>query len=451
MAFERTLLQDLVMTKSAVGISFGLFLLASAGLSASRASADEGLVQPAALPVALEQGASAPAGERMIHDPLVRGASSDAADLAEGTWEEQSAGCTDPNCGHGVNGCGACVPAALPVYVPCLPAGWQYSAGLLLLTPGADNLGYATITTFLPLQNPQWDVQALDPNAQPGLMVGARYNLASPGKDIQTSWEHLRAGASSSVAVSDLDTQWISPFSQTGPSTSESSNEVGIFHLKSAKGEVNFDYDMANIDAGQTVNIGSGTQVRLFAGVSIVRLKEQLVSTFYNDPSVVPVPPVIAIPDPNLQYITLNNTSTYTGAGPRLGLSTAYNITGGLTFVGQMSGAILQGRMQPAQYTFQGVFNGAVDAEQIRSDSVTQVVYASDAKVGLGYTRPLGRSVLEIESGFKAAVFVDAFSTYETSTNVLPLDIGSLSTNSMRHTPSNFTLGGFYASGSVRW
>ena len=83
---------------------------------------------------------------------------------------------------------------------------------------------------------------------------------------------------------------------------------------------------------------------------------------------------------------------------------------------------------------------------------MTQVVYASDAKIGLGYSRLLrNRSLLELETGFKAAVFMDPFSTYETSTNVLPLDIGSLSTNSMRHTPSDFTLGGFYASGTLRW
>ncbi len=439
------------MTKSAVGISLVAFLLAAGDICASLASAGEGLVQPAALAVALEQGASAPAGERMIHDPLVRGVSSDAVDQADGTWEEQSADCADgvtPGCCDAVP---ACAGVPLAVWVPNSDPGLELSAGLLLLTPGADNLGYATITTFLPLGNPQWAVEALDPNAQPGLMVGAQYHLDSPGRDIQTSWEHLRAGAVSSVAVSDLDTQWVSPFNQTGPSTSESSNEVGVFHLKAAKGEVNFDYDMANIDAGQTLNIGSGTQVRLFAGVSIVRLKEQLISTFYNNPNVVPVPPVIAIPDPTLQYITLDNTSTYTGAGPRLGLSTAFDLSHGFTFLGQLSGTILQGRMQPAQYSFAAVFDDVVNSEQIRSDSATQVVYASDAKVGLGYSRPIGRSILEIESGFKAAVFLDAFSTYETSTNVLPLDIGSLSTNSMRHTPSNFTLGGFYASGSVRW
>lgn len=345
----------------------------------------------------------------------------------------------------------SCAGVPLDIFVANPTPGLTLSAGLLLLQPGADNLGYATITTFLPLENPQWAVEALNPDAQPGFTVGARYNLRSPGRDIQTSWDHLRTSDSEFVAVSDPATQWVSPFNQTGPSTSEGANEVGIFHLKSTQGEVAFDYDMANIDAGQTVNVGAKTQLRVFAGLSIVRLRERLISTFYNDPNIVPVPPVVAIPDPDLQYISLNNTSTYTGAGPRLGLNATYNLFRGFTFVGQLSGAILQGRMQPAQYSFTAVFDDVVNSEQIKSRSATQVVYASDAKLGLGYSRPLGRALLEIESGFKTAVYMDAFSTYETSTNVLPLDIGSLSTNSMRHTPSNFTLGGFYASTSLRW
>ena len=340
----------------------------------------------------------------------------------------------------------------LSVYVPNANPGFNLHAGFLLLKPGADNLGYATITTFLPLGNPQWAVETLNPDNQPGFTVGASWDLASPGIDVQTSWEHLRTSDAESVAVDNLATQWVSPFNQTGPSTSESPNEVGIFHLKSAAAQVEFDYDMANIDMGQTVNIGANAQLRLFAGVSIVRLREQLVSTFYNNPNVVPVPPVIAIPDATLQSISLDNTSTYTGAGPRLGLNTSFNLSHGFTFVSQLSGAILQGRMQPAQYSFTAVFDDVINAEQIKSGSVTQVVYASDAKVGLGYSRLLRNgSVLELETGFKAAVFMDPFATYETSTNVLPLDIGSLSTNSMRHTPSDFTLGGFYASGGLRW
>ena len=117
-----------------------------------------------------------------------------------------------------------------------------------------------------------------------------------------------------------------------------------------------------------------------------------------------------------------------------------------------MSGAILGGWQQPAQYSFAAVFDDTVNREQISSPTAAQVVYAGDAKLGVGYSCQLGNGfVLNIESGFKAAVFIDPFSTYETSTNVLPLDIGSLSTNSMRHSQSNFTLSGFYATCSLQW
>lgn len=346
----------------------------------------------------------------------------------------------------------SCAGVPLAVFVPNLTPGTEISAGFLYLRPGADNLGYATTTTFLPLQNPQWAVHALEPDYQPGLSVGVRHVFPCSGEDIQFNWEHLRTSDSASVAVSNPDTQWISPFCQTGPSTSEKANEVGIFHFKTAQGQVDFDYDMANLDVGQTVNIGSNTQVRVFAGLTFVRLREQMISTFFNDPNIIPVPPVLAPPNPLLRYISLDNTSTYTGLGPRLGFSTQCNLPHGFTFVGQLSGAVLEGWMQPAQYSFSGVYDSTVDSEQISSDSVMQVVYASDMKLGVGYTRPLGKvSVLSLEAGFKAAVYINPFSTYETSTNVLPLDIGSLSTSSMRHSQSNFTLSGFYATCGLQW
>jgi hypothetical protein len=190
----------------------------------------------------------------------------------------------------------------------------------------------------------------------------------------------------------------------------------------------------------------------LFAGLSYVRLKEKLLSKFYNGPTINPVLPVVAVPDPLLNYISLNNTSTYTGAGPRFGLNTEYNLFRAFSFVGELSGSVLAGRMRPAEYVFSGVFQNRQDNERIAADDVTQVVYSGDSKAGINYTRMLrNRSVLNIESGFRAAMFVNPFSTYETSTNVLALDIGSLSTNSMRHTPSNFMLSGLYVNCSLQW
>jgi len=381
----------------------------------------------------------------MMASSLARAADSDsiAPDEQEEIPTETCCAC---------DGAPSCAGAPLSIFVPDLTPGFKFNAGFLLLRPGADNLGWSTITTFLPLENPQWAVQSLSPSNQPGFSVGTTYTAPCTGKDIQLNWEHLRTHDSASVAVSDPTTQWISPFNQTGPSTSEQANEVGIFHLKSAQAHVGFFYDMVNIDMGQTVNIGSKTQVRLFAGLSWVRLKEQLISTFYNDPNIDPVPPVVGPANTALRSISLNNTSTFNGLGPRLGLSTTHNLSRGFTFVGQLSGAVLAGWMQPAQYTFVADLANGVNPEQISSQSVSQVVYASDAKLGGGYSRQMRNgSLLNIECGFKAAIFVNPFATYETSTNVLPLDIGSLSTNSMRHTPSNFTLNGFYATGSFQW
>jgi hypothetical protein len=120
----------------------------------------------------------------------------------------------------------------LPVFVPRLAPGLEFSGGWLYLKPGADNLGFATTTTFLPLQNPQWAVQTLNPSYQSGFTAGARYVFLSPGKDIRFNWEHLATGNATVTAVSNPATQWISPFNQTGPSTSENANEVGIFTLK---------------------------------------------------------------------------------------------------------------------------------------------------------------------------------------------------------------------------
>ena len=313
-------------------------------------------------------------------------------------------------------------------------------------------MGWATLTNYYPIQNPQWSVQSLNPKFQPGFGVGARYAIPASGKDIQTNWDHLLTGDSQYVAVNDLSTQWISPFNQTGPSTSELINETGVFYLKEAAAKVGFDYDQVNLDAGQSVNIGPNMQFRLFAGLTWVRLREQLITTFYNNTSVRPIPPATAHRDDSLEYISFNNTSTYSGLGPRLGISGASNLTHGFNFVSQFSGAILGGWMRPAQYSFEAVFDDTVNREKISSRGVSQVVWTGDARLGLGYSRLVGNgSILRIESGYRAAVFINPFATYETSTNVLPLDIGSLSTNSMRHTPSNFTLSGFYLTSCLQW
>lgn len=328
------------------------------------------------------------------------------------------------------------------VTIPDLKPGIELSASVLYLQPNADNLGWAVVTTFLPVTTPTWRVQTIQPTYQAGFNVGARYAFARPGIDLQASWSHLRTSDSQYVAVNPAthpDHQWISPFSQTG-TPPEGGEVTGIASLKVANANVGFNYDVVNLDAGKIINFGPGMQTRFFTGLSGVRIKEQLKSTFHGFP---------------LPILSFNNTTSYIGIGPRLGLYNAYDIYQGLNFICQFAGSLLVGEMQPAQYKFSGSSAALaavginINNEAVGSPNATQMVPAVDAKIGFSYIHNLSQdSKLTFELGYMGALYVNALSGYETSSNVLALDTGSLSTSTVSHTQSNFSVGGPYLTGS---
>jgi len=351
----------------------------------------------------------------------------------------------------------------LKIGVPDLRPGFQFHAGLLFLQPSSDNLGYAVLTNVknpaspVPVASPFWEIQTLETSYQPGFEVGTTYTFPDSGKDFRADWQRLRTSNSSAVSAID-GLQWVSPFSQTGPSSAESyddlSDNQGVNLLRSATGSVKYAYDAANFDFGQHVNVGSALDLRLFAGLSFARLQEKIESSFYGAP-----------PDPGAMFpasvpllISLNNTSTFTGVGPRFGFDTLYTTAGGLRLTGQLGAALLVGRTQPSQYLFSatspelalvGISN---NQEQVSSTGFTQVVYSTNARLGIGFTHEFsGGNSFSLDAGYQATVYVDPFSGYETNHNVLPLQIGSLSTASMRHKTSNFTAHGFYLSLTLQW
>lgn len=292
---------------------------------------------------------------------------------------------------------------ALTIGVPQLAPGIQFHAGLLYLKPSAENLGYAVLTTEenfespLPLATPLWAIETLEPSFEPGFEVGAAHTFACSGQDVRANWQHLRTGTSDSAAVTQDTGQWISPFSQTGPPTAETYQELmenqGVNDLLSAEGRVEFAYDAVNLDFGQYVNVGPSLAFRMFAGLSYARVQERLLSSFYGAP---PAPDAVFPEDVRLR-ISLNNTSTFWGIGPRFGLEATQKTRHGLRFTGQLAGALLVGRTQPAQYLFAAtapdlaLVGIPVNREHVSSDPFTQVVYAGDAKLGIGYSRALSK------------------------------------------------------------
>lgn len=252
--------------------------------------------------------------------------------------------------------------------------------------------------------------------------------------------------------------QWISPFSQTGPPTADSYDQIdshtGVNKLLSAEGQVKFAYDAVNFDFGQYISVGAPLTVRLFGGLSYARIQEKLISSFYGTPPPAGTPFPASVPI----YLSLNNTSTFSGVGPRLGIDTNYQSRRGLRFTGQLAGNLLIGPTQPAQYEFTATspelaaVGIPVNYEFISSKQVFHAIWAANARLGLGFSRCLGSGVLlTVDGGYMAAVYANALGGYETNNNVLALQIGSLSTASMRQTLSNFSVNGFYLDAGLKF
>lgn len=332
--------------------------------------------------------------------------------------------------------------SAFKVYVPDLQPGLEFSASALFLQPGADNLGWAAITTVLPITTPNWHVRSFNPSFQTGFNVGARYVFQHSGTDLQLSWSHLHTGNTNSVHV-DPDSQWVSPFSQTGTPPTNQGQITGVSLLKVAHARLNFDYDAVNLDVGKYVNFGDDLQTRFFMGVSSAWINEKIISTFNG------------LPLPKLSF---NNTTHYLGVGPRLGLLESYSVYRGFHLVGQLAGSLLYGSMQPAQYRFKGssadlaLVGISVNREGIESSSVDKLVPAVDGKLGISYlylVRP--NTDLTLEIGYMGTLYINPLSGYETNTNVIAIDTGSLSTSSVRHIQSNFSVNGPYMTARLRY
>lgn len=330
------------------------------------------------------------------------------------------------------------------VFVPNIDSGFEITGAVVFLQPLAQNLGWGVITDFLPFITPNWNIKQINPDHQPGLYLGARYIFCESGMDIQADWTRLRTSDSQSATVTPI-LQWISPFCQTGPGTADTEYDpTGVGELTTAKAKVKFHFDTVNLDLGIFVNFGCNMQMRVFTGLSGVKINERLTSTFEG----VPPPPTI----------TLKNNYSYWGIGPRLGLLTSYAFCDCFHFAGKLAAALLFGKMEPAQYLFEGSSEAlalvgiSVNRESISSKSVSQAVAAIDARLGLNYAFHFCECyVLTLEAGYLGAIYMDPLNGYETNENVLPLELGSLSTGSMKHIQSNFSVNGPYASLSFKF
>jgi len=301
---------------------------------------------------------------------------------------------------------------------------FELSGSLLFLQPGAGNLEYGTLVSPLPIATPNWSNQSLAPNFSPAFRVGARY-MPNESNDIELNWTHLNT--TTNGPFSGGPTQMVGPPYLIGP-------EAALYKI--ANGNVQFAYDSINFDGGHTFCAECSFQLRVFGGVEVARIGQNLSGMFQS-------------PDGSASSANTTN-SLFTGAGPRLGMKGQYAL-GNFQFIGEVAGAGLIGTSQ-SRINFSTTSPALGGNNQsLTSPNATQVIPSVDARLATAYAFPPSNyGVFKIEVGYQAAIYFNAVSQYSlTSVPTAPMipPVGIFLATA-QHLQSNFTDQGPYLTGS---
>jgi hypothetical protein len=305
-------------------------------------------------------------------------------------------------------------------------AHFEVSGSLLYLQPGSGNLEYATLVTPLPLATPNWANQSLSPAFTPAFKLGFRY-IPNESNDIRLSWTRLNS--TSDASANATPTQMIGPQYEIGPTAAV---------YKSAHGNVKFGYDSVAVDAGHTFCADCSFQMRVFGGAEIARIGQTLAASFQS-------------PD-GLTTTANTTTSSFTGAGPRLGLKGEYFVDR-FQFFGEAAAAGLIGTMQ-SRIDFSATSPIAAglgvpqpNNQALTSPNATQVVPSFDARLGAAYSFPpsnVGRFKLEV--GYQAAIYMNVINQYAITQVAAPpvASVTGVFLETQQHLQNNFTTQGPY-------
>ena len=305
------------------------------------------------------------------------------------------------------------------------PPRFEISGSLLFLQPGAGNLEYGTLVNPLPPATPHWTNQSLKPDFSPAFNFGLRYR-ATEADDIQLNWTHLNTTANASFGASP--TQMVGPPYLIGP-------ESGMYSAGS--GAVQSKYDAVHLDGGHTFCTECPFQMRVFGGVEVARIGQNLSGLFES-----------ADGTAASGYTT---TSSFTGAGPRLGFKGQYAL-GDVQFIGEIAAAALIGPSQGRIDFFTNSPTVGPNNQSLTSPNATQVIPSIDARLATAYSFPASTyGQFRVELGYQAAVYFNAVSQYsltQVPVNVPMIPPVGVFLATEQHLLGNFTDQSPYVTGS---
>ena len=305
---------------------------------------------------------------------------------------------------------------------------FEIEIGALLLQPTGSNLHYAAEAIPLPVESPHWKIHDINTDYHFGFDLGLRGLFHGTNTSLTLNWEHFHGVDSASKDVSSEN--MIGPFFEIGPDASA---------YKQAHGKAKFHFDEVSLDYGICINFGNRLQTNLFSGIGFIHLHQSIFSKFSDDSGTA--------------VRTISVPSTFTGAGPELGLDLSYRIVKGFHFVGEAAAALFVGT-QKNHTTYKSnspLFAGspAANVQTTNTYKKTQVVPGIEGKLGLSYVFSFQQHyAIKIEAGYQAQVYLNALRSVDIGSEVVtpPVtpDVVGVFARTFQNTLNNFALAGPY-------
>jgi hypothetical protein len=321
--------------------------------------------------------------------------------------------------------------------IPTTTPGFTVSLTGLYLEPNASNLNYAVYTTPLPVPAPNWQQEYINPGYGPSFALGIQYTLADATDQLDLDWLHVNTNNSASVGSNGAGTSVAPPY-YFGPLAQ-------LLVDSAASSTANFNVDNVNLDFGHLINVSNNIQIKPFIGVSVAYLKEDINSTYTGKD---------ATSSHYAYSINTDTSSTFTGAGPRIGLDGTYFITNRFGITAEMATSLLLGSIDSST-TFNAYDanpstgnNPAVNTT-LANQSQTKIIPEVDAKIAAEYSIPFNTngSSLTLAAGYMLEDYINGINQI-LPTALVPgaLNGGTIAIESSTNQESDLSLNGPFAS-----
>jgi len=266
----------------------------------------------------------------------------------------------------------ACVPG--DVTVPCEAKKWDIGIRALYLKSLYDaDAVYATA-----INRPDY-FDEIDNDWGWGYRIEGSYHY-NTGSDITMNWTHYDTDAYQSGLQS--------PFITIAPIPLPNAQ----FNL-----DMNNLFDQVNLVLGQHVDMGLVKNARFYGGLQYARIRTETLSRFTN------------IPFTNFQRTTYSDMK---GVGPVVGIDYSYDVSHGFSVVANAATSVLYGNGHHST-----IFISAPSSVVVASFNASKklVVPSLEAKLGVNYAYVAPMGTLNLEAGYQALNYFNAFQTLGTS------------------------------------